>query len=73
MISLGFVKEDPKLRPWCCRRTLFRIYSILPNDIRPLAYLFQRVVPDLQHPLYWDYPPACEHRHIVEYSEGPVD
>jgi hypothetical protein len=51
VIRLGLVKEDPKLRPWFRRRTLISLFSILSKGFYPLAHFFQRVVPDLQHPL----------------------
>ena len=73
MISLGLVKEDPTLRPWFCRRSAITFFSILSNDSYPLAHFVQRVMPDLQHPFQRDYLVACEHRHVVEYSEGSID
>jgi len=73
VIRLGLVNEDPKLRPWFRHRTLISLFSILSKGFYPLAHFLQRVVPDLQHPLYWDYLMACEHRHVVEYSEGSIE
>ena len=73
MIRLGLVKEDPKLRPWFRRRTLISLFSILSKGFYPLAHFSQRMVPELQNPLYWDYLMAREHRHVVEYSEGSIE
>ena len=72
-IGLGLVKEDPKLRPWFSRRSHFTLFSVFSNCFYSCAHFVQGVVPDLQHPFYWDYPMACEHRHVVEYSEGSID
>jgi hypothetical protein len=73
VIRLSFVKEDPKLRPWFRRRTLIFLSGISSKGFYALVHFIQRVVPEFQHPFCWNYLMACEHRHVVEYSEGSIE